>query len=126
MPIQNSRLGLVSPMRPAIAARMRQLQSDQQVVLGAHGLAMLLGKHRAKFCEIGMSTGCNHQLIRIGATRQRHCYSFASPDQFRATLSKSSPPPKGVLAWMPVRRSVPALHGIDRDAVADLNAAAFQ
>src|SRR6185437_8207118 len=59
------------------------------------------------------------QLMRIGPAFAPHGKGLAAPDELRAALAKMFPATNRVVGRMAIARGVPALHGMDRPAIAD-------
>src|SRR4029077_8732988 len=57
--------------------------------------------------------------IRTSSVRNRNC--LPSPNQFPATLPESLPTPDGMLARISIHSSIPTLHGVDGNAISNLN-----
>ena len=55
MAIENARLGPIVNVRPAVAAGVRQLYPNEQLVVGTNGFAMLLDQHRSQAREIHLA-----------------------------------------------------------------------
>src|ERR1700676_487030 len=61
------------------------------------------------------------KLIRIGAPFVAYRNRFATPDQFRPAASESLPSAKRMFAGIAVACSVPPFHGLDSEAIANLD-----
>ena len=68
MMIENARLGAAVRIGAAVAAGIRQLQTDQQAVVGAGGQAMLFDQCGAQAGQAFLGMRSRHQLIGIGAS----------------------------------------------------------
>src|SRR5690349_25003775 len=64
--------------------------------------------------------------MRIGASAVRDGDCFPAPDQFCAALSEATPASYGAFGGLAVGSSIPALHGLDGDAIADFEPAGLQ
>jgi len=67
-----------------------------------------------------------NKLIWIRASSVRNGNCLPPPNQFPATLPESFPPPDGMLAGIPIRSAIPSFHGVNGDAISDLNFSAHQ
>ncbi len=119
--VQNARLGTPFLVRTAVTARMRQLQSNQRPSsdpetwrCSAMSAAFNIAKP-ACVCEAA------NKLIRIGAPFVTDGDRFAAPDQFCSTPPESLPSAQCMFAGIAIGRSVPAFHGINREAIANSN-----
>src|ERR671922_387326 len=124
MVIKNARLGPIVRMRPAESPRVRQLQSDEQPILGTCHLSVLLDESLLQSTQAIACVRRNHKLIRVGPRFVRNGNRFPSPNEFRPALPKTLPAARGKLARLSVRGAVPALHWLNGDAVADLDSIA--
>src|SRR5580700_9279680 len=103
--VENARLRATLLVRTAVTARMGQLQSHQQ------GQTCL----RMRSCQ---------KLIRIGAPLMTDGDRFAAPNQFRPAAPESLPAANGMFAGIAVACCVPPFHGLDSEAIANLDALA--
>src|SRR5580700_6485385 len=62
------------------------------------------------------------ELIRIGAPLVTDGNRFAAPNQFRPAAPESLPTANGMFAGIAVACSVPPFHGLDSEAIANLEA----
>ena len=115
---------LVPHIRPRVAARMRNLQSQVQIAVGvrAETLAVRGNQLVAESGDRRLRRRCQHQLIRIRAPVVANGDRFASPHQFRAADSEIAPSPAGQIAGLAVRSAVPPLHRKDAEAIANAGA----
>src|SRR2546429_8621367 len=66
---------------------------------------------------------CCHELIRISASFMSHRDGFSTPNQFRTTAPESLPTSNRAFGRIAIWRTVPTLHGLYRDAIADFDVA---
>ena len=126
MAVEDSRRGPVVRVRTAVASRMRELQPDQEAVVGAGEMAMLLDQNLSQMSQAAFGMRGDHELIGIGAPVVTHGHRLPAPDQFRAALSEPPPSANRILARIAVSRAVPSFHRMDGDAVADTYSVAHQ
>src|SRR5580692_3379500 len=109
-------------VRAAVTARMRQLQSDQQPVIGSRNLAVFFNECRLELRQTCPCVRSRQKLVRICAPLLTNGNRFASPDQFRPAAPESLPAAQRMFAGVPVACSVPPFHGLHGEAIANLDA----
>ncbi len=118
------RFGPIEDIRSRPAARMRQLQADEQIAVGV-GAEPFTMRADQRFAQIGdrfVILRCQQQLIGIGAAVVPYRDGFPAPHQFRAAQAEVAPPPDRQLGGLPIRRPVPPLHRQHAETVAHPNA----
>ena len=106
---------LVGPREPA---RMRQLQSDEEIVGAAVGAMMFLDQRFTQSGEVGERS--SDTSSSFGVARPSGRTAAASPPQISlAPLAKTPPAPQRPLAGPAIGFRVPTLHRQDAEAVAD-------
>ena len=125
VPISDHRLESLMVVRLAEAARMGELQADHEAFVAAHGFAMRIDQGFAQASDRGLRRCRHHELVRIGAPVGAHRDRLAAPDQLAAARAEAPPAPHRVFARAPVALPVPALHRIEREAIADFHAGDF-
>src|SRR5438105_4581274 len=73
-----------------------------------------------------LRVGRREKLVWVRSPFVGNRNRFSTPDQLAATAAKPLPSPNGILRGHPIRSRVPALHGLNRDAVADFEWPAVQ
>src|SRR6266404_1527877 len=116
MMIKNLRFRFALVVRPAVPARMRQLQADEYAVGGACGFTVAIKERCSQLFQALQSMRRDHQLVWIGTACMRNGSSFPAPNQFRATGAQSAPAAQHAFADVAVWRGVPSLHGMDRNS----------
>ncbi len=71
-------------VRARETARVRELQANEQVVVGGERLAMGLAASVEEFCQAGFIGGDGEGLVRISAAIGANGGGFATPDEFSA------------------------------------------
>src|SRR5580658_634279 len=122
--VENLRLRAALLVRTAVTARMGQLQSNQQAVIRSRNLAMLLEKYRLQPRQTGLCMRSCQKLIRIGTPLVTDGNRFAAPNQFRPAAPESLPAANRMFAGIAVACGVPPFHGLDSEAIANLDALA--
>src|SRR5690348_5320976 len=118
MMVENARFGPVLVVGMSEAARMRQLQSDEQIVTLAVALPVLGEQRFAQTGEIRKRLLVEKKLMRIGASVMTHGDGLAAPDELRSAGAEVPPAPACQIAGPAVARAVPALHRQDGKAIA--------
>ena len=126
MAIEDARRRPMVRAGTAVAPRVRELQADQQPVIGAGDAAMLLDQDLAQMGEPALGMRADHELVGIRAPVVTHRDRFTAPDKLRAALPEPPPSADRVLARVAVRRAVPSLHRMDGEAVADIDPVAHE
>ena len=126
MAVEDLRLESRVVVRLAETARMGELQADDEAVVAARCRAMCGDQRLAQLRDPGLGVVGEIELARIGAPVVPHRDRLAAPDQLATALAETLPAPKGVLARIAVGLSVPALHRIDAEAVADAHPVEFE
>ena len=103
--------------RHAVAARMRELNGDEQIVRRTPLLAMQLADAREQPRELRHIVRRNPKLARIGAAVFAHGGSF-KPDELGAAAREAFVAAPGQLAGTAIQRPVAAFHRLDGDGVA--------
>ncbi len=103
----------------AVAAGVRQLHGNQQVIRGAELLAMRAAHGFEQARERGDILSCDPELAGVGAAIFADGGGF-EPYELRAAARKTFVAADGQLVGTAVGRSVTAFHGVDRDGVAHL------
>src|SRR5580704_4671073 len=118
--IYDTRLGFSASVGTAIAAGVGELEADYQAVGVAHRAFVFVDESGAHAGEAVARVWGDDDLIGIGAAGVIDGGGFAAPDELGAALAETLPSADGVVAGVAVGSAVPAFHGIDGDAVADL------
>ena len=120
MPIGDARFEAELVIRFAETAGVRQLEADDQIVGGA--AAFLVRRHQrlAEPGQVSLVLLVDDELVRIGPAIGPHGHGFPAKDQLGAALTKSLPATHHLLGDPAAGRAVPALHGVDGVAVADV------
>src|SRR5882762_81677 len=121
--IQDARLAAGIRIGTAETPGVRQLQPDQQSVLGAGGPAVFFDQRRSQLSQTFLGVRSDHELIRIGASFVRDRDGLSTPNQLGAAAPKTLPAPERTLRGLAIERSVPAFHGLHGNPVADLDCA---
>src|SRR4051812_48780920 len=116
----------IKGVRPAEPARVRQLQADEQSIIGACGEPMFSNQLLSQLCKTFLGGRSNKQLVRIRPSFLRYCNRFSSPDQFCAAPAKSSPAADRALRRIAISSSVPAFHGMRGYAISNPDFLAHQ
>ena len=119
MPVEDARFHPHLVVGLAEAARVRQLQADDEPVVVAHRLAVRADQRVAQPRDGGLAAGGHHQLVGIGAAVVTHGHGLAAPDQLGAREAEVAPAPDRVVGRPAVFVAIPAFHRLDREAVAD-------
>ena len=101
MLIKNFRLRPIVRVRTAIAARMRQLQSNKRPLSASGRLPIRLDASISLFRQARIRVRRNHELIRIRPALVRHRDGFTSPNKARPAASETLPAAYGVFAGLP-------------------------
>ncbi len=103
--------------RPRVAARVGELQADDEAVVRAAALAM--GGHQLLAQPRDLFPGCvaDHELRGVAAPVVTHGRRLAAPDELRPARAEPPPAPPRQLARRALGRAVPALHGQDAEAI---------
>src|SRR5215471_7953066 len=117
MMIEDARLGASFYIWLAVAAGVRELQPDQQVVGRSHRLTMLIYQSFAQSSDIIASMLIQQKLIRVCATVVSDGNRFAAPDQLGPASTEIPPAPFGQRCRFPVYSPVPSFHWMDREAI---------
>lgn len=123
--VGDSWLSSIMPMRSAKAPRVRQLETNQEAVIGTRREPMLFDQGHSQRCQTFFGVRGNQQLVGIRASVFCNRDGLATPDQFPATAAKMTPPPQRVLGRIAIGRAIPAFHRLHGDVVADLDCAAL-
>ena len=102
----------------AVAARMRQLQADEQIVIVANVLSMCLSADIVHPRKAGQSLVVNEQLARVRSPFVEDGRRLA-PDEFRAAAAEPFIAAEDEFIGMSVRRAVAAFHGLHAERIAD-------
>ena len=124
--VGRDRLPASARVRPRVAARVRELQADDQAVGPPGGAGVFLDEVRAQRDEVGLGVRTERELVRVGAAVVPHRERLAAPDQRGAAAAEAAPAPAGQIGRTPVRRAVPALHRQDAEPVARRQAAGLR
>ena len=117
--VEDHLLELAIVVRLAEAARMGELEADDELVVTAGGLPVGRDDRLAQTGDGRLRRLGHHQLERVGAPVMAHRHRLAAIDELRPALAEPPPPPHGVLGRGTLPRAVPALDGVDGEAVAD-------
>jgi hypothetical protein len=99
---------------------MCQLQTDEQITIGSGRVAVFFDERSPKSGETLLCVVGNDELIWVRPASVRDCHGFPTPNQFGSAATEVPPAMKRSLAGAPVCRSVPALHRLRGEAIADL------
>ena len=80
MPKQDLRLRLVLRIRLRVAPRMRKLQPNEQIFIGASRNFVFSDERRAQACQARARMLRNDKLIRIRAAAETHGDGLAAPN----------------------------------------------
>ena len=118
------RLGAIVDVGPRVASRMRQLETDEQIGVGVRAESLAMRGHQllAQAGDRRQVPRRDQQLMRIGSSVMTDRKRFAAPDQLRPARPEIAPSPPREIARLAVRRSIPALHRQDAEAIADADA----
>ena len=116
--VRRERLRLLVRVGARVAARVGQLQADDQVVGAEPGAAVTREQVLAQLHEVGLRRRTEAQLVRVGAAVVAHGDRLAAPDQLRAALAEALPAAPRQVGRAAVGRAVPAFHRQDAEAVA--------
>ena len=126
MVIGDDRFELGVVVRLAETAGMRELQSDDDVVLAAGRFLVRGDCDVAQTGDVALALRGHRELFWIGAAIKAHRAGFAAPDQFGAAQAETLPTALGVFGRLAVALTVPAFHRMDRQPVADFHAVDFE
>ena len=126
MVVDNPRFGAIMSAGATIASGMRELQTDQRDGFASEEVSLFINECFPKLRQPLQCVPGNHKLIRIRSANMRNCYGFATPNQARTGLREALPTTPGQVGWISICRTVPAFHGLNRDAVSQLQAIARQ
>src|ERR1700689_335375 len=73
-----------------------------------------------------LRAGGGEKLIWVRSPFVGNRNRFSTPDQLSATQAEPLPSPNGLLRRCAIRSRIPALHGLNRDAVTDFEWTAVQ
>src|SRR5271169_199189 len=126
MVIENAwfRAGML--IRAAVPAGMCQLQTDYQTIVGTGCQNMLASYNISQVCKRRLRARRREKLVWVCSPFVGNRNRFSTPDQLTATAAEPLPSPNGNLRRRPIRGRIPALHGLNRDAVADFEWTAVQ
>ena len=110
----------------AETARMGELQTDHEILVVSHGLAVRLHQRFAQAGDVGLVAGVHDQLARIGTAVMAHRHGLATPDHFGPGQTEMSPATAGVVAGAAVGCAIPTLHRVNGIAVANGEGAHLQ
>ena len=119
MPIEDHRLHPRLVVGLAEASRVRELQSDHEIVVVAHRLAVPRHERLAHRRDLGLGGFGHQQLVGIGAAVVAHRDRFAAPDHLGAGEAEVAPAADGVLGRSSILEAVPSFHRLDRETIAD-------
>ena len=119
MPVSDARLVSKLFIRPTKPSRMRQLKPHRQIICASKLLAMRRQQNFPQFRKIAFRISVDEQLIRICPSIRPHRHRLRAANQLRPTLPKPPPTPPHRISHAPVRRAIPPLHRLQRNAVAD-------
>ena len=112
-------------VRLAEAAGMGELQPDDEIVVVSGRLPMRGDHGVAQARDLALAVAGHGELLRIGAAVGPHRAGLSAPDQLGAAEPEAAPAPFGIVRRLAVTLAVPALHRMDRQAMADLHAVDF-
>ena len=121
--VGRDRLPASARVGPRVAARVGELQADDQAIGAAGGAGVLLDEVRAQRDEVGFGVRAERELVRVGAAVVPHGERLAAPDQRGAAAAEAAPAPAGQIGRPPIGGAVPALHRQDAEPVARRQAA---
>ncbi len=119
MPVGDHRLEALVVVRLAETAGMGELQADDEAAVVAHGGAVGCDERLAQPGDRALGRLRQDQLVGVGAPVMAHRHRLAAPHELRAALAEALPAPHRVGRGRAIRFSVPALHRVDGEAVAD-------
>ena len=100
-------------------AGVRQLEGDDEIVVGAVGLAVGGADGVEEQAEAIAPQGGGDELARVGPPGGDDRHRLPSPHELCPADPEVAPPSQEWVAREPVRGGVPALHRVDGPAVAD-------
>src|SRR5262245_23748538 len=105
--------------RPAVtvAARVRQLQADEQIIVRTEGFTVGLTAFAQHPFQVGCRLVVEKQLPRVGPPLVEHRGRLA-PDELGPAGAETAVTPKRQLIGPAVGRAVATLHGLDTEPVA--------
>ena len=104
----------------AKTARVGQLQANDQVFVAAHAFAVGLNQTFAQLRNARLRLRAHDQLFGVGTAIVTDSDGFAAPNHFGAGPAKQGPATAGVVRRVAIGQTVPAFHGVNGVAVADL------
>ncbi|OQA40206.1 MAG: hypothetical protein BWY52_02927 [Chloroflexi bacterium ADurb.Bin325] len=104
---------------PGEAARMGELEADEQVVGPAVRGQVLCDQRLAQPSQRGQVGFVDEQLVRVCAAIVAHGHRLAAEDELCAAPPETAPAPQRQLGGRAVRGAVPPLHRQHREPVAD-------
>ena len=119
MPERDTRLVGRLPVRFAETSRVCELESDDEVVRRAVTLRVRVLQEADQLSDARLVLLDEDELVRVRAAVGPHGHRLRAANQLRAALAEALPAPTHFVAQATGRRAVPALHRVERDAVAD-------
>ena len=111
---------------PGEPARMRELQPDVESPVVAHRRPVRGDERFAQPGDRALRVRGHGELVRVRAAVVAHRHRLAAPDELRAARAEPAPAAQRVLARRAVGGAVPALHRLNREAIADRDRAQLE